>query len=108
MTGRPSFGAFYDALPILGVDGTLAHDVKPDSPVRGKVRAKTGTLIMEDKANNRLFLISKAWAGYMTTTGNRKLVFSIVMNRCSMNTLDEMWDIGSDLGRICEAIYKAQ
>jgi len=108
MTGRPSFAAFYDALPILGVDGTLAHDVKPDSPVRGKVRAKTGTLIMEDKANNRLFLISKAWAGYMTTSRNRKLVFSIVMNRCSMNTLDEMWDIGSDLGRICEAIYKAQ
>ncbi len=108
MTGRPCFAAFYAALPILGVDGTLAHDVKPDSPVRGKVRAKTGTLITDDKANNRLFFISKAWAGYMTTKGNREIVFSIVMNRCSMNTLDDMWDVGSDFGKICEAIYKAQ
>src|SRR5439155_15240790 len=38
----PEYPALDNGLPILGVDGTGATAVGPESPARGKVRAKTG------------------------------------------------------------------
>ncbi len=38
------FTAYREALPVLGVDGTLAKAVRADSPARGKVRAKTAPI----------------------------------------------------------------
>ena len=40
---RPYADKYLNALPILGVDGSLATSCRPDSPARGKVYAKTGT-----------------------------------------------------------------
>ena len=52
-----------------------------DSPARGKVSAKTGTLIWTDTANDRLLLKSKALAGTMTTAMARRSTW-----RCSSTT----------------------
>ena len=35
MQSRPGYNAFYEAMPILGRDGTLAKSVEPTSPARG-------------------------------------------------------------------------
>src|SRR5204862_98144 len=53
MQKRPEWPALRDGLPVLGVDGTLADAVPRDSPARGQVRAKTGTLSWMDVLNGR-------------------------------------------------------
>ncbi|HYW50607.1 MAG TPA: D-alanyl-D-alanine carboxypeptidase/D-alanyl-D-alanine-endopeptidase [Gemmatimonadaceae bacterium] len=62
-----TFGAYYDALPIAGLDGTLR--TRMQSFAQGRVRAKTGTI---DKA--------RALSGYVTTVDGELLLFSIIAN----------------------------
>jgi D-alanyl-D-alanine carboxypeptidase/D-alanyl-D-alanine-endopeptidase (penicillin-binding protein 4) len=59
---------FFAALPIAGVDGSLATRMK-GSAAEGNVRAKTGTM-----SNIR------SLAGYLTTRGGEHLAFVIVIN----------------------------
>ncbi len=61
--------AYYDSLPIAGVDGTIRNRMK-GTPAAGNIHAKTGTL---------------RWAislsGYVTTAAGEHLVFSVMLNR---------------------------
>src|SRR5207248_3658938 len=59
MATRPDFAAYEAGLPVLGSDGTLHDAVAADSPARGKVRAKTGTLSWRDRRNGRTLLTSQ-------------------------------------------------
>jgi D-alanyl-D-alanine carboxypeptidase/D-alanyl-D-alanine-endopeptidase (penicillin-binding protein 4) len=68
MRKRDDFKVFYDALPIGGVDGTIANRMK-DTPAQGNVHAKTGTV---DR--------SHALSGYVTTADGRMLLFSFQAN----------------------------
>src|SRR5207247_3211111 len=43
MRKRDDWAMFEAALPVLGVDGTLATVLAKDSPARGKAKGKTGT-----------------------------------------------------------------
>lgn len=65
---EPWFQAFYDALPIAGVDGTLA-DRFHNTPLQGRIHAKTGSL---EHVN--------ALSGYMNLPGRRRLAFVIIGN----------------------------
>ncbi len=60
--------AYYDALPIAGVDGTLAARMR-GSPAQGNAHAKTGFV-----SNAR------SLSGYVTTRDGHRLVFSILAN----------------------------
>ncbi|WP_052721595.1 D-alanyl-D-alanine carboxypeptidase/D-alanyl-D-alanine endopeptidase [Methanosarcina siciliae] len=97
---------YRDALPILGVDGSLATSVGPESPAKGKVRAKTGTTAKYDAVNDRLILCSQALGGYMNTSEDRKLAFAIYVNNVPVKDVKEMKQVSNDLGSICEAIYE--
>jgi D-alanyl-D-alanine carboxypeptidase/D-alanyl-D-alanine-endopeptidase (penicillin-binding protein 4) len=68
MRKRPDFKIFYDALPIGGVDGTIASRMR-GTPAQGNVHAKTGTV---DR--------SHALSGYVTTTDGKMLLFSFQAN----------------------------
>jgi D-alanyl-D-alanine carboxypeptidase/D-alanyl-D-alanine-endopeptidase (penicillin-binding protein 4) len=68
MRKRPDFSVFYDAMPIAGVDGTIANRMK-DTPAQGNVHAKTGTV---DR--------SHALSGYVTTADGKILIFSFQAN----------------------------
>jgi D-alanyl-D-alanine carboxypeptidase/D-alanyl-D-alanine-endopeptidase (penicillin-binding protein 4) len=68
MRKREDFKIFYDAMPIGGVDGTIANRMK-DTPAQGNVHAKTGTV---DR--------SHALSGYVTTADKRMLIFSFQAN----------------------------
>lgn len=63
-----AFTAFYDALPVAGVDGTIAYRMR-GTPAQGNVHAKTGFV-----ANAR------SLSGYVTTADGRELVFSVLCN----------------------------
>lgn len=105
MHKSPYFEHLHNALPILGVDGSLTHFAAPDNAARGKVFAKTGTLIFGNLLNDRPIMLAKGLAGYMTTAKGRQLVFALYVNNTPMRTVDDLGRIGSDQGRICEVIY---
>jgi D-alanyl-D-alanine carboxypeptidase/D-alanyl-D-alanine-endopeptidase (penicillin-binding protein 4) len=61
---QPWGAAWRDSLPVAGIDGTLAKRFR-DTPLAGKLQAKTGTLNA-----------TVALAGYMTGASGRPLVFA--------------------------------
>lgn len=89
---RQPWGAKWrDTLPIAGVDGTLAHRFK-DSPLKGRMWAKTGTL---DETN--------ALTGYLTAASGNTIAFSIMVNGHRPGSEAE----SQAIDRICEAIAAA-
>jgi D-alanyl-D-alanine carboxypeptidase/D-alanyl-D-alanine-endopeptidase (penicillin-binding protein 4) len=107
MSTRPDFAAYERALPILGVDGTLADVVTSKSPARGKVRAKTGTLLWQNLTNGRFLVTSKALAGYLTAQSGRELVFSFVVNGVQIDKAADTKIIGQVLAHLCEIVQQA-
>jgi D-alanyl-D-alanine carboxypeptidase/D-alanyl-D-alanine-endopeptidase (penicillin-binding protein 4) len=106
MAKRPEWDAYKAALPVLGVDGTLAEVVKADSPARGKVSAKTGTLVWYDAANERYLLKSKALAGTMTTKAGTALHLCMMVNNVPLPEGVPASREGKVLGRLCEVLYE--
>ncbi len=105
MRKRPDWPTYRAALPILGVDGTLVDVVSSSSPAKGKVMAKTGTLVYEDVMNARALLRSKAMAGVMTTTG-RELVFAMFVNDVPLPRGVTPMREGKVLGKLAEVIQQ--
>jgi D-alanyl-D-alanine carboxypeptidase/D-alanyl-D-alanine-endopeptidase (penicillin-binding protein 4) len=105
---RPDFAIFFNALPILGKDGTLAK-IQKDNPGAGHVFAKTGTFAAEDKLNSRLTLNGKGLAGYVQTKSGKTLAFAAYVNHTSMPAdPDSAQKIaGQALGEIAAAAYDA-
>src|SRR5207253_9551586 len=85
MSKQKDFQVFYNALPILGRDGTL-FDIQPQSPAAGNVHAKTGTFSAYDPLNRRLLVTGKGLAGYMTTKKGEHLALAIYINNVSVPT----------------------
>jgi D-alanyl-D-alanine carboxypeptidase/D-alanyl-D-alanine-endopeptidase (penicillin-binding protein 4) len=105
MAGRPDFSVYERALPVLGVDGTLAKSLPATSPARGKVQAKTGTLTWDNLLAGHLLCTSKALAGYLTTATGRRLAFAVFVNGVHLRDGIDVRHLGSDLGRLCEIVY---
>jgi D-alanyl-D-alanine carboxypeptidase/D-alanyl-D-alanine-endopeptidase (penicillin-binding protein 4) len=68
MRKSPNFAVFRDALPLAGVDGTIANRMR-GTAAAGNVHAKTGFV---DKA--------RSLSGYVTTADGRVLIFSLLCN----------------------------
>lgn len=73
MRQSPNFATFRDALPLAGVDGTIARRMI-GTPAQGNVHAKTGTLDMV-----------RSLSGYVTTADGRLLLFSVLANNWTVN-----------------------
>ena len=108
MARQPNFQDFYNALPILGRDGTL-FDIQPHTAAAGHVHAKTGTFAVGDPLNGRLLVTGKGLAGYMTTARGERLAFAAYINNVSVPPeLDAVKRItGQTLGEIAAAAYEA-
>jgi len=65
---RPDADVFINALPIMGVDGTLRSRMR-DTPAQGNVHAKTGTISG-----------ARSLSGYLTTDSGERLVFVLLAN----------------------------
>ncbi len=76
MLRSPDSTAWLDALPIAGVDGTLASRMR-GTPAERAVRAKTGSV---DKA--------RSLSGYVTTRGGQRLLFAMLCNNYTVANRD--------------------
>ncbi|HUY92377.1 MAG TPA: D-alanyl-D-alanine carboxypeptidase/D-alanyl-D-alanine-endopeptidase [Pirellulales bacterium] len=108
MSTRPDFAVYRQGLPILGQDGTLARAAGPDCPARGKVQAKTGTLLWSNRMNGGHLLTSKALAGYLTTAKGREVAFALFVNHVHAKSAAEREQVGKSLGKLCEMLYQAE
>jgi D-alanyl-D-alanine carboxypeptidase/D-alanyl-D-alanine-endopeptidase (penicillin-binding protein 4) len=104
LSRRPDYPVFRDALPVLGVDGTLADMVRPDSPARGKVRAKTGTFFLPETRTRFAQLRSKALGGTLTSAGGRTLFFALFVNDVTLPHGVTSEREGRVLGHLCEIL----
>ncbi len=89
---QPWGAAWRDTLPVAGVDGTLDNRFR-NSPLQGKMWAKTGTL---NEVN--------ALSGYLVAASGRTLAFSILVNGRYPGSGAE----GQAIDRIAEAIAAAE
>ena len=106
MATRPDFPTFFDALPVLGVNGTETTTVPADSPVAGKAAAKSGLTVDGDGMNVRALAMTRALAGYMTGESGREVVFAIYLNNVPLASLDDVLTVITEHGAIAEAIYE--
>jgi len=106
MSQQKYFNDFYNALPILGRDGTL-WNIQQSAPAAGHVHAKTGTFEVDDPLNHRLFVTGKGLAGYMTTADGRHLAFAVYVNNVSVaQDAAAVAGVGDALGEIASAAYE--
>lgn len=108
MCKRRDFEVYRRGLPIMGVDGTLAQTVPIDSPIRGQVHAKTGTLTWFNGLRGQPLVLSKTLAGYLTTRSGRQLVFALFVNNVHARPGFGSKEIGEDLAKVCEVLYEVK
>jgi D-alanyl-D-alanine carboxypeptidase/D-alanyl-D-alanine-endopeptidase (penicillin-binding protein 4) len=116
MNGRPSFPAYVDSMPFLGVDGSLASTTAFESDptlagAKGKVYAKTGTYvtgkILPDGTISRT-LKGQALAGYLDAQSGRRLAFALVVNNVPITDVPDIINVFNDEGTIAANIWKLQ
>jgi D-alanyl-D-alanine carboxypeptidase/D-alanyl-D-alanine-endopeptidase (penicillin-binding protein 4) len=89
------------ALPVLGVDGSLAHS-GASLPAKGHVFAKTGTTIADGalKAQNL--------AGYIEARSGRQLAFAVFLNDAGpIQSIADVAEVFEDEAAITNAIYES-
>ncbi|HEV2643574.1 MAG TPA: D-alanyl-D-alanine carboxypeptidase/D-alanyl-D-alanine-endopeptidase, partial [Candidatus Elarobacter sp.] len=69
MQSNPDFTAYYNAMPIAGVDGTVANRMR-GTAAAGNVHAKTGSLGWV-----------RSLSGYVTDADGHRLIFSVLANK---------------------------
>ncbi|MEO6826901.1 MAG: D-alanyl-D-alanine carboxypeptidase [Microbacteriaceae bacterium] len=88
------------ALPILGVNGSLAH-TGTDMAAKGHVYGKTGTTITGGK------LEAQTLAGYVDTAAGHRLAFAICLNDYGpIGSIEDVTTVFTDEAAITNALYK--
>lgn len=106
MAKQPDFPAYFDALPIVGVDGSEIDTVAPTSPVRGKAFAKSGTTVAGDVMNQRSLVMVRALAGYLTGKSGREMTVAIYVSDVPLADVLDVLTIISEQGTIAEILYE--
>ncbi len=109
MTKQRDFQRFFDALPILGVDGSLAivRDFQSDPTLAGatgKVRAKTGTFV--DEVNKQSVLRGQAFGGYIKASSGRNLIYQLVVNNVVIDQFEDIVEVFQDEGTISAILWR--
>ena len=99
MSRQPYGQLFFDALPVLGRDGTLA-EVLTDSPGAGRVHAKTGSYVVANNLDGGVMLLGKGLAGYVDAQNGHRLVFAAFVNMVALRNMDEVATVGETLAEI--------
>lgn len=109
MSEQPAFGAFFDSLPILAVDGSLGFvtDFESDPTLagaKGHVHAKTGTFVAGDESG--IVLKGQALGGYIDAKSGRRLVFQLVVNEVPIQGFDQVIQAFQDEGTISAILWR--
>jgi serine-type D-Ala-D-Ala carboxypeptidase/endopeptidase (penicillin-binding protein 4) len=84
------FPAFYESLPVAGVDGTLNERMK-QAGIAGRIHAKTGSVSHV-----------RTLSGYAETTGGHRLIFSFLSN----NQFGKSHEVYDALDGLCMAMLE--
>ncbi|MGZ3633101.1 MAG: D-alanyl-D-alanine carboxypeptidase/D-alanyl-D-alanine endopeptidase [Parachlamydiaceae bacterium] len=98
------FRYFFDALPILGVDGSL-QEFGTTLPAAGKVRAKPGTGVSFNLATGKYFLITQVLSGYIEGKNGHLFAYIVAVNNASMPTIEDVFAIFEDESQLSNSIY---
>ena len=105
MSTKPTAEQFRNALPIMGVDGSLATS-GTDLPARGKVRAKTGTTVDASEDGTGIELKAQNFAGYIDTKSGRRVAFALMVNNAGKLTgTEDIGNVIADEAAISNAIW---
>jgi serine-type D-Ala-D-Ala carboxypeptidase/endopeptidase (penicillin-binding protein 4) len=96
--------SLFDALPILGRDGTLAN-VESKSPAAGHAQLKTGNRVATTPAG-QLIVLGNSLAGYAQTRSGRRVVFMIAVANVPIRSFTGFEDVTSDQARMVVAIQQ--
>ncbi len=104
-----AFATFFNALPVLGVDGSLSfvkdfHSNPSLKGAAGHVHAKTGTYAVEE--GKQIVLKGQALAGYINTKQNNLLLFQLVVNDVVIHSTSELEEIFQDQGLIAALLWR--
>jgi PBP4 family serine-type D-alanyl-D-alanine carboxypeptidase len=101
---------FREALPILGVDGSLATTGR-DLPAKGHVFAKTGTSVLPAEDGENFELKAQNFAGYIETKSGRTVAFALLVNDAGITSINDLEKnltaVITDEARITDFIYGA-
>jgi D-alanyl-D-alanine carboxypeptidase/D-alanyl-D-alanine-endopeptidase (penicillin-binding protein 4) len=102
---RTSYGkTLFDALPILGRDGTLAN-VQSKSPAAGHAQVKTGNRVVGTAAG-QIIVLGNSLAGYAQTRRGRRVVFMIAVGNVPVPTAEAFLAVTDDQARMVVAIQQ--
>jgi D-alanyl-D-alanine carboxypeptidase/D-alanyl-D-alanine-endopeptidase (penicillin-binding protein 4) len=101
---QPYGPALRAALPIFGVDGTLASAGK-DSPAVGKIQAKSGSRLELVSATQAIAL-GDSYIGYIEAASGRELAFAVMIRDTPLSSSREFLAIDDDLADIITAIQQ--
>lgn len=102
MSKGPNAQIYRAALPVLGVDGSLAGTGR-SLPARGHVFAKTGTTVQNGE------LKAQVLAGYIDAKSGRHLAFALYVNNAGpLKNIEDVSEVFDDEALILNAIYLAQ
>src|SRR5690606_25134932 len=91
-TEQPWGEVWHEAMPISGVDGSLAG-LGAGTDSDGQIQAKTGSRVVGYPATGGLFYAAQSYAGHMTTASGRQLVFAIIVNSMRVDTFDGLFPV---------------
>jgi len=105
------FNAFDAALPILGVDGSLAfvQQYRKNAALAGatgKVRAKTGTWVDSGPGGKGIVLKGQAFAGYITAKSGHRLTYEVVVNNVPITGVQDIVKVFEDEGTISAMLWR--
>ena len=106
MAKRPDWPIFKAALPVLGVDGTLADAVAREQSGAGQGLRQDRNLRRRGFAQSALASAAKSLAGGMTTASGRTLVLTIFVNDVTLPRGVTSVREGKRIGHLCEIIYE--
>jgi D-alanyl-D-alanine carboxypeptidase/D-alanyl-D-alanine-endopeptidase (penicillin-binding protein 4) len=99
--------AFVSGQSVLGATGTIAS-VGRNSPAKGKVQGKTGTVAVADPATGRALVNVQSLAGYITTDKGRQLVFDLSMSGATYpDILTGLRQANDDVGMVAAQIQQS-
>jgi hypothetical protein len=105
MAVRSDFPTYLASLPVFGVDGTEAAVVPSDAPAAGKVQAKSGTTLAGDAMNQRVLVMTRGNAGYMTSESGRDLVVAVYVMHTPIGAIEEVLDVAKDVASVVTVLW---
>jgi D-alanyl-D-alanine carboxypeptidase/D-alanyl-D-alanine-endopeptidase (penicillin-binding protein 4) len=109
MYKRSVYPQYSDALPDLGVDGSLqtTTDFESDPTLagaKGQVHAKAGTNVTAETSG--LVLVTQDLAGYVNTKSGRHLAFQVVVNNVPITGLNDVVQSFQDDATISAILWR--